>query len=210
MVGYITLACGVRALLPDYQLAPEHPFPSGLNDCVTIYRWLISNGYAPERIAVAGDSAGGWLTISLLLALRKANQPLPCAAVCISPATDPTLSGRTMRTNALKDALLSPVFSRTMTKLYIQDHDLNDPLLSPLQADLSGLPPFLIQAGSDELLLDDAVRFSEHAKAAGTEVKLEVWPHMWHVWHTCVSVLPEARQAIDHIAKFVKSHIGEF
>jgi acetyl esterase/lipase len=207
MVGHIALSCGLRVLLPNYQLAPEHPFPSGLNDCVTAYRWLLAKGYLAQRIVVAGDSIGGMLTISVLLALRHTNQPLPGAAVCMSPNTDPTCRGKTMRTNAWKDAILSPKFARTMMRLYVNDHDLNDPLIAPLHADLSGLPPILIQAGADEILLDDSVRFSDCAKAAGTNVMLEVWPHMWHVWQACVPALPEANQAIDHISKFVQSHI---
>ena len=207
MVGHIALSCGIQALLPDYQLAPEHPFPSGLDDCVTAYRWLLSKGYLPQRIAVAGDSLGGMLTISLLLALHQTNQPLPGAAVCISPNTDPTCRGKTMRTNTLKDAILSPKFARTMMSLYVNGHDLNDPLIAPLHADLNGLPPILIQAGADEILLDDSIRFSDRAKIAGTNVVLEVWPHMWHDWHMGVPTLPEANQAIDHIVKFVHNNI---
>jgi epsilon-lactone hydrolase len=207
LIGHIALSCGIRALLPDYRLAPEHPFPSGLEDCVSAYRWLLSEGYQPQNIVVAGDSLGGMLTISLLLALRQTNQPLPVAAVCISPNTDPTSRGKTMRTNAWKDALLSPKYTQTMMKLYVHGHDVNDPLIAPLHADLSGLPPILIQAGADEILLDDSMRFAERAKTAGTKVILEVWPHMWHDWHVCVPNLPEANQAIDHIAKFVQSHI---
>ena len=207
LVGYITLTCGIRALLPNYRLAPERPFPSGLEDCIVAYRWLLSGGYLPNRIVIAGDSMGGMLTISVLLALKQTNQPLPGAAICISANTDPTCSGNTMRTNAWKDASLTPKFARTLMRLYVNNHDLNDPLLAPLHADLSGLPPILIQAGADEILLDDSVRFSDRAKAAGNNVTLEVWPHMWHVWHTAVPALPEANQAIDRIAKFLQSHI---
>ena len=207
MVGYIALACGIRALLPDYQLAPEHPFPSGLNDCITVYRWLLSNDYRAKRIVLAGDSMGGFLTISVLLALHHTNQALPAAAVCISPCTDPMCRGHSMHTNAWKDALLSPKYARTMMSLYLGDHDINDPFIAPLLTDLSGLPPLLIQAGADEILLDDSVRFSDRAKAAGNNVTLEVWPHMWQVWHMCVPALPEADQAINRIAKFVQSHI---
>lgn len=209
LVGYITLACGIRALLPHYRLAPEHPFPAGLDDCVTAYRWLLSQGFLPQRIVVGGDSMGGMLTITLLLALRLMDQPLPAAAVCISSNTDPTVQGKTMRSNALKDASLSPKFARTLMRLYVNGHDLNDPLISPVSAELSGLPPILIQAGADEILLDDSLRFSDRAKAAGINVTIEVWPHMWHVWQTCVPALPEANQAIDHIAKFIQIHIGE-
>jgi epsilon-lactone hydrolase len=207
LAGYITLTCGIRALLPHYRLAPEYPFPAGLDDCVAAYRWLLSQGYLSQRIVVAGDSMGGMLTITLLLALRLADQPLPAAAVCISSNTDPLVQGKTMQSNAFKDASLTPKFARTLMRLYVSGHDLNDPLLAPLHADLSGLPPILIQAGADEILLDDSVRFSDRAKAAGINVILEVWPHMWHVWHTAVPALPEANQAIDHIAKFVQSHL---
>ena len=207
MVGHIALACGIRALLPDYRLAPEHPFPSGLDDCVIAYRRLLSEGYQPQQIVVAGDSLGGMLTISLLLALRQANQPLPGAAVCISPNTDPTSSGKTMRTNAWKDALLSPKYTRTLMRLYVNGHDMNDPLITPLRTDLGGLPPILIQVGADEILLEDSTRFADCAKMAGTKVVLEVWPHMWHGWHLCVPELPESNQAIHHIAKFVQGYI---
>jgi monoterpene epsilon-lactone hydrolase len=204
MVGHITLACGFHALLPDYSLAPEHPFPAGLNDCISAYQWLLSNRVLPQHIIVAGDSMGGLLTISVLLILRQLKQPLPCGAICLSPNTDPTFSGKSMQANALKDALLSPKYTQRMMGLFLSGHDITDPLIAPLHANLKGLPPILIQVGGDEILLDDSIRFSERAKAAGVDVTLEVWPHMWHVWHTCVPDLPEANQAIDHIGKFVK------
>lgn len=203
MVSYMALACKLPFLLPDYRLAPEHPFPAGLEDCVTAYRWLLAEGFAPQRLAIAGDSAGGWLTISLLLALRDQGLPQPGAAVFISPSTDPTCSGKSFQANARKDALLSPKFALTMTKHYVASHDLSDPVLSPLTADLRGLPPMLIQAGEDEILLDDSVRLHERAQAAGVNARLEVWQGMWHVWHACVPGLPEANRAIDQIAEFV-------
>jgi len=208
MASHLALACKLRFLLPDYQLAPEHPFPAGLDDCVAAYRWLLAEGFEPQRLVIAGDSAGGYLTISMLLALRDLGLPLPAAAVCISPSADPTCSGESMRTNAWKDALVSPKFVRTMTKHYVGNHDLGDPILSPLKADLHGLPPMLTQAGEDEVLLDDARRFSERAQIAGVNVKLEVWPEMWHDWHTCVPKLPEAKRAMEHIAEFVNRYIA--
>jgi monoterpene epsilon-lactone hydrolase len=207
MTSYISQACNLRALLPDYRLAPEDPFPAGLNDCVAVYRWLLSNGFMPGRIIIAGDSEGGHLTLSTLLVLRDGHEPLPAAAICISPNTDPTCTGRTMRTNALRDAILSPTFARTMMRLYAGNHDLGDPHISPLIADLHGLPPLLIQVGADEILLDDSRRFSERALAAGVDLTLEVWPHMWHDWHTCVPGLPEANQAIAGIAEFAERHL---
>lgn len=207
MAGHIALTCNLRALLPDYRLAPEHPCPAGLDDCVSAYRWLLSQGYQPQRIVIAGDSMGGYFTICSLLKICDASQPLPAAAVCLSPNTDPTLSGNSMKTNAMRDALLSPQFARKMMSLYLSGHTLNEPYVSPLKADLHGLPPILIQVGSDEILLDDSRRFSEVALASGVNLTLEVWPHMWHDWHSCAPKLAEANEAIKQIAEFVRKYI---
>ena len=207
MIGHIALACNLRTLVPDYRLAPEYPCPAGLNDCVAAYRWLLAEGILPKRIVIAGDSMGGLLVISSLLVLRTSDQPLPAAAVCLSPNTDLTLSSKSIQTNALHDAILSPKYLRTLVSLYVSKHDLHDPCISPLAADLHGLPPILIQVGADELLLDDSRRFGDSARAAGVDLTLEVWPHMWHVWHACVPELPEASQAIKHIAEFINKHI---
>jgi acetyl esterase/lipase len=207
MTGHIALACNLRTLLPDYRLSPENPCPAGLDDCVAAYSWLISEGFKPQRIVIAGDSMGGYFTICALLKIRDVGQPLPAAAVCISPNTDPTCSGRSMQTNASRDALLSPKFARTMMSLYISSHDLSVPSVSPLTADLHGMPPILIQVGADEILLDDSKRFSDSALAAGVDLTLEVWPHMWHDWHLCVPDLPEATQAIGRIAEFIRKYM---
>jgi acetyl esterase/lipase len=193
--------------IAGHRLAPEDPFPAGLNDCVAAYRWLLSNGLKPNRIVIAGDSEGGHLALSTLLVLRDGHEPLPAAAICISPNTDPTCSGRTMSTNARRDATLSPTFARTMMQLYAGTHNLGDPHISPLLADLHGLPPLLIQVGADEILLDDSRRFGERAQEAGVDLTLEVWPPMWHVWHSCVPGLAEANQAIEGIAEFVRRHL---
>lgn len=207
MIGHISLACNLRTLVPDYRLAPENPFPAGLNDCVAAYHWLLSEGFKPQRIVIAGDSMGGCLSICLLLVLRDNDKPLPAVAVCISPNTDLTCSSKSIQTNSMRDALLAPKFARTMASLYVGKHDLSDPFISPLLADLHDLPPFLIQAGEDEILLDDSRRFSELALAAGIDLTLEVWPHMWHDWHSCVPNLPEANQAIEKIAEFITDHV---
>jgi len=207
IIGHVALVSNFKALCVDYPLAPEYPFPAALNDCVKAYKWLISEGISPKRIVILGDSMGGYLTLSTLLFLRDNGQPLPAAAVCISPVTDPTCSGESMTSNAKKDALLSPQFMRTVMEHYVQNHDLNDPYLSPLTADLSGLPPILIQAGEDEILLDDAKRFSQHALAAGVGLKMEIWPGMWHDWHVSVPELSEANQAIKKIAEYIKMKI---
>jgi epsilon-lactone hydrolase len=207
MTGYISSACNLRVLLPDYRLAPEHPFPAALNDCVSVYRWLLSEGFKPQRIVIAGDSAGGFLTISALLVIRDTGLPLPAAAVCIAPNTDPFCSGMSMKTNALRDALLSPTYVRTCMTLFVGSHDLNDPYIRPLVTDLHSLPKMLIQVGANEILLDDSRRFNDCALAAGVDLTLEIWPRMWHDWHTCAPHLPEANQAIEHIAEFVHKHI---
>lgn len=208
IIGHIARTSHLRAFMPDYRLAPENPFPDALEDCLKAYNWLLSEGIDPKKIVILGDSMGGYLTISTLLRLRDSGQPLPAAAVCISPVTDPTCSGETMKTNAKSDALLSPQFMWTVMAHYVQKHDLADPSLSPLTADLSGLPPMLIQAGEDEILLDDARRFSERAKKAGVDVNFEIWPAMWHDWHICAPGLDEANQAISRIAKFVHQQVG--
>ncbi len=203
MIARISKACQLRSILPDYRLAPEHPFPAGLEDCVTVYNWLISNGFPSDKIAVVGCSAGGLLTITLLLAILKANLPLPATAVCLSPNTDPSCSGASIRKNRFRDALLSPKYLRKMMQLYSGEHDLRDPLLTPLYADLHSLPPLLIQVGEDELLLDDAIRFADCAKAAGVPLELEIWPNMWHAWQTTTQDLPETKQALEHIVNYL-------
>ncbi len=208
MIGHMALACNLPVLIPDYRLAPENPFPAGMNDCVAAYRWLLAKGFDPHRIVLSGDSEGGHLVLGALLVLRDAGEPLPVAAICLSANTDPTCSGESMRTNANRDSILSPKFARTMMRLYVGNHDLNDPYLSPLRADLRGLPPMLMQVGSDEVLFDDSRRFDECARAAGVDVTLEIWPQMWHGWHYSVPSLPEATQAMDGIARFVKKHLG--
>ncbi len=206
MVGHIALTCKLRALMVDYRLAPEYPFPHGRNDCVAAYRWLIAQGFDARRVVLAGDSMGGQLVLSALLFIRDAGAPLPAGAVCISPNTDISLSGKSIRTNAWRDALLSPQFLRRMASLYAGGTDPCEPSLSPLFAGLRGLPPILIQAGADELLLDDSTRFYDRASAAGVDVTLEVWPRMWHDWHSCTPGLPEANEAIEHIASFINMH----
>ena len=207
LAGHIALACKRHALMVDYRLAPEFPFSHGLNDCSAAYRWLASEGIEPDHIVIAGDSMGGLLTLAALLVIRDTGQSPPVAAVCISPNTDIALTGRSVRTNAWRDALLSPQFLRTMASLFAGGHDPCDPYLSPLYANLRGLPPILVQVGEDELLLDDAVRLHDRALAAGVNMTLEIWPHMWHDWHSCVPGLPEANEAIEHIARYLNECI---
>jgi acetyl esterase/lipase len=202
LVAHLCLAAGCRALAVDYRLAPEHPFPAALDDCVAAYRGLVSEGIRPDEIVVAGDSAGGTLTLTTLMSLRDAGDPLPAAAVCISPATDLEGTGESFWT--IKDPVVTPEFVLRMRKLYAGDRDLKSPLISPLSGDLRGLPPLLIHAGGGEMLLCDSERLAEKARAAGVPVELAVYPAMWHVWHVLIPTLPEARRAVAEIGEFVR------
>ena len=203
MVGNIASACKATALLIDYRLAPEHAFPCALDDCRVAYDWLLGSGIPAEQITVMGDSAGGALTLSLLIQLRDQGMPLPAMAVCLSPATDLTMEGKSWKDNLGKDIMLNPMSIRTSIEIYLQDTDPHNPYVSPLYADLHGLPPIFIQVGSYEVLLSDVTRFAEKAKQAGVIVRLELWEGMQHVWQFVASVLPEARQAIKQIGQFV-------
>jgi len=206
MLAYISLAARSRALALDYSLAPEYPFPAAHTDCFKAYCWLLSNGILPKNIVVAGDSAGGNLVLSTLLAVRNAGLPQPAAAVCISAVTDLACTGETFQTK--KDPGLTTTFVRTMIQHYIGSQDPLQPLISPLYADLTGFPPLLIQVGEDELLLSDSVRLADKARKAGVDVQLVIWPKMWHVWHTFVPVLPEAHQAVNEIGAFIQDCIA--
>ncbi len=207
IIGHISAASKLKTLMVDYRLAPEHPFPAGLEDCVAAYRWLLTQGYDSKKIVLIGDSMGGYLVISALLYFRENKLPLPAAAVGISPVTDPTYSGESVKQNAKKDALLSPKFLKAVTAMYVGSHPLKDPILSPLIADLAGLPPMLIQAGEDEILLDDAKRFKERSLQYQANVTLEIWPEMWHDWHVCAPELKESMQAIERIGEFVRDAV---
>lgn len=207
MVSRIARAAQARALAIDYRLAPEHPFPAAVEDAMAAYRWLLASGVPAERIAIAGDSAGGGLTLATLLALRDAGDPLPAAAVCISPWTDLAVTGESMDTKADVDPMIRKAEAIEGAKLYLAGADPKTPLASPLYADLSGLPHLLIQVGTHETLLDDSVRLGERARAAGVDVTLEQWEEMIHVWHFFAFILPEAQQAIDRIGQFVREHV---
>jgi epsilon-lactone hydrolase len=203
LVSNLAYASGVRALSIDYRLAPEHPFPAGLDDCVTAYEWLLQSGIAPGKIVLAGDSAGGNLVLALLVALRDTGKPLPAGAVGLSPATDLTGASESHRTRAHLDPFFHKIGSNSIVPDYIGDHNPRHPWISPLYADLKGLPPLLLHAGDHETLLDDAVRFGQCASEAGVEVKTVVWPGMFHVFQIFAPFLPEARAAVDQIAAFI-------
>jgi len=202
----LTKAIGKRILAIDYRLAPEHPYPAALEDAVAVYRWLLGQGFAPAQIIIAGDSAGGGLTLAALLALRDGGQPLPAGAVCISPWTDLTLTGGSMQEKADVELVLDYNNLAMFARFYGGDQPLTNPLVSPLYADLTGLPPLLIQVGTDEILLDDSLRFAQKAEAAGVEVKLTVWEGMFHVFHM-FPFFTETAEAVTQIASFVQGQI---
>ncbi|MGQ9824003.1 MAG: alpha/beta hydrolase [Desulfotomaculales bacterium] len=200
-------AASARVLLIEYRLAPENPFPAALEDAVTAYRWLLSAGFAPQCLAVAGDSAGGGLAVAALLKLRDDGVPLPAAAVLMSPWTDLEGTGESVKTKAEIDPWLQAEGLRPLANLYLRDLDPRHPLASPIYADLRGLPPLLVHVGEDEILLDDSVRLVERARAAGVEVTFKIWEGMWHVFQGFADVLPEGRQAIAEIGEFLKGRL---
>jgi epsilon-lactone hydrolase len=205
LAAAIARAAGVSALLIDYRLAPEHPFPAALEDAVEAYQWLLGRGVAPGRVIVAGDSAGGGLTVATLLALRDRGLPRPAGGVCISPWVDLTCSGATYATKAAVDPIVTRESVAMMAQAYAGSGDPKAPLLSPLYADLRGLPPLLVQVGSDEVLLDDALGLGEQARGAGVEITVEEWPTMIHVWHWFLPMLAEAERAVGVIGDFVRA-----
>ncbi|MEH6616733.1 MAG: alpha/beta hydrolase [Porticoccus sp.] len=205
LVARLAKACHVKTLSVDYRLAPEHPFPAGLEDALAVYSGIISQGFSPQNIIIAGDSAGAGLTLATLISLRDDNLPLPAMALCISPWTDLTLTGDSITTCAKID----PYISHDLLKLganYVGNHDPKNPLISPFYADLKGLPPLLIHAGTDEVLLSDTTRLVASARRANVDVSVKIWAKMWHDFHLWAPYIPEANQAIEKISEFVESH----
>jgi phosphinothricin tripeptide acetyl hydrolase len=208
LAAAIASAAGVPVLLLDYRLAPEHPFPAAVEDAVAAYRWLLARGIPSGRLAVAGDSAGGGLTVATLLALRDAGVAMPAAAVCISPWVDLAGGAPSHAGKAPVDPILTAAALAEYARLYLGDRDPRTPLASPLFGDLRGLPPLYVQVGSEEMLLDDAVRLAERARQAGVDVTLEVWDDMIHVWSWFLSFLDEAAEAVARIGTFVGERAG--
>jgi epsilon-lactone hydrolase len=206
MIARIARAAQAKALALDYRMAPEHPFPAAVDDAAAAYRWLLTQGYKPGKIVISGDSAGGGLTLATLIALRDAKTPLPAAAVPISPWADLEGTGASVETRAAADPMVDKPGLLRMAKMYAGDHNPKNPLISPIHADYSGIPPMLIHVGDAEILLDDATRVTERAKAAGVKVELEAWPEMFHVWHVFAKILPEGQQAIDRIGSYMLAH----
>jgi monoterpene epsilon-lactone hydrolase len=203
LLGRLTRLTGGRALAPDYRLAPEHVYPASLEDSHTAYRWLLARGHDPSSIVFMGESAGGLLTAALLPAARDAGDPLPAAAVLMSPLVDMTLSSESIDKQDGIDPLVSRAAVEGMMQAVLQGQDAA--AASPINADLSGLPPLLIQAGTSEGIFDDGRRFAEKAKAAGVDVTFEPWDDMIHLWHGFPN-LPEGIQATERIAEFIRQH----
>jgi monoterpene epsilon-lactone hydrolase len=201
-------ASGARVVAPDYRLAPEHPFPAALDDALAVWRACVTDGVEAHRCAFVGDSAGGGLALALALKLRDLGEPLPGAIVAISPWTDLAITGTSAHPGA-SDPMLSADDLGPIAGQYLAGADARTPYASPLYGDPKGLPPTLVQVGSDEILFDDSARMAERMRKAGCDVTLEVWPRMPHVWHAFAPLLPEARQAIARVGDFIREKTGE-
>ena len=208
LMARISAAAKARVLGIDYRLAPEAPFPAAVEDAVSAYRYILEQGIQPDRIAIAGDSAGGGLTAATLVALRDQKIPLPSCAVLLSPWTDLEGTGESMNGGVMDDPMVEKGLVAIMGPTYLNGKDPRTPLASPLYANLKGLPPLLIQVGRREVLLDDSTRFAQAALRADVKVELEVWPGMLHVWQLFASELGEGREAIERIGGFLRSHFG--
>ena len=204
-VAKFALGCQLKSLVFDYRLAPEHPFPAAVDDCVTVYRWLLENGCKSDDIVVGGESAGGSLTLSLLLALKEHEIALPKASFAISPVTDLRCLADSFTFNAGND--IAPMGSwNVWTQLYIADNDPTLPLLSPQFGNFAGLPPLHICVGTHEIHLDDCINVARKAKEEGVEVTLSKWDRMVHAFPLLAPLFPEAKNAMAEICEFIKSH----
>ncbi len=208
LFAHVAKAVGCRALIVDYARAPEHQHPSQVNECVKVYEWLLTLGVAAEHIATVGDSAGGNLCTTVVLRARAKELPLPAAVMPLSPWYDMESTAASLETNAHVDRLVSPEMSHNMAQMYLGQASPKDPLANPLYADFTGFPPLYIQVGGYEGILDDALRVAERAKAAGVEVRCDVFPEMQHVFQFMAGHAPEADDAIQQLAAWVKPKLG--
>jgi acetyl esterase/lipase len=210
LAARVSRAAGAPVLSVDYRLAPEHPFPAAVQDAERAFRWLLDHGHAPERLIVGGDSSGGGLALQTLLTLRDGGVPLPAAAFFMSPVTDwVDLSSDSFAARATWDPLVTPAQCRYTASLYAGSPAADSPLLRPTQMDLSGLPPLWIHVGEDEILLGDAERLASRAAEAGVEVTFKVWPGMWHGFQAAARYVPEARQSLEELARFLRERLSE-
>ncbi len=206
--SWLARSAGARVLVPNYRLAPEHPFPAALEDALSAYRFLLSSGYSSGRIAVSGDSAGGGLALAMVASLRDAGEPLPAAIVLMSPWTDLELKNPSCTAKAEVEALLKVDTLREWAAWYSGGESLSAPHVSPVNGDFSGFPPMLIQVGSEEILLDDSLELERKATAAGVEVDLTVWDGLWHCWQALGGLVPENEDSFAELGRFVHERLG--
>lgn len=209
LAGELARAAGTSALVLDYRLAPENPYPAAVEDSVAAYRWLLASGHTAENIVLGGDSAGGGLVVATLLALKERNVPMPAAGICISPWCDMTGSGESVTARAALDPMTSADLLGRMAAHYLNGIDPRTPGVSPIFGDLTGLPPLLIQVGEREILFSDSETLAKRAEAAGVDVTLEEWKDMVHVWHAFHPFLAEGRDAIEKAGAFARERMGQ-
>lgn len=209
MAAALSIATGLKVLVPDFRLAPEHTFPAAVKDVLRVFSYLLTHGFAAQDIIFAGDSSGGGLVLSTLLTLSRAGTRQPRAAVLMSPWTDLSMSSPSVEQHREIDPLVTKSELVEAAGWYAGPHDPRNPLLSPLFSDPAGLPPLLIHVGGDEVLLDDSRIFAERAKGAGVEVTLTIYAGMWHVFQAWGPAVPEATTAIEDIAAFIRAQFGD-
>lgn len=208
LVSHIARESGLRALVPEYSLAPENPFPAAIEDVVEVYRALLAQGIEPRHVAFAGDSAGGGLCVASLLALRDKGLPMPAGAFLLSPWLDLSAAGETMESRRDRDPWFSAADIAVVAGHYCRRDQVHDPLVSPVYADVRGLPPTYIQVGDDEILLSDATRLADKLRDAGVPVDVDVYEEMWHVFQAFLLVMPEARDAVGTLARSIRRRVA--
>ena len=205
-ITHLAVASDAAVVAPNYRLAPEHPHPAALEDALAAYRWLLGQGVSPERVALAGDSAGGGLALATAIAIRDSSLPSPASIVLLSPWVDLRGDSPSMTENVRIDPMLRPSWSRMCASMYLGGRELDDPACSPLFASHEGLPPILIQVGSDEIILDDSTRLAARCHEAGVDVTLQKFEGLWHDFQTHAGILQAADDAMTNIATFIKTH----
>lgn len=207
-VAHFAEKCNVKAILVGYRLAPEAPFPAGLEDVIGVDRSLIEGGIPGQNILIGGDSAGGGLSIAAMLSFKEQGLPQPNACVALSPWVDLTNTSETHQTRVKLDCILIKKELDEAAMMYANGTDLRHPLVSPLFADLFGLPPIFIQVGTDEILLADSLKLAENAHNAGVDITLKVWKGMFHIWHMMERYMPEAKQAMNELYAFIQNRLN--
>jgi acetyl esterase/lipase len=203
LAGHFARLLKARVYMPDYRLAPEHPFPAAIDDTLASYKWLLEQGHAAGSIAFAGDSAGGAMVVTVMAAARDAGLPLPAAGVALSPWTNLEHTGASMLSRDGVDPTVSLEGLKLLAKAFLNGALKNDPDASPVFADVRGLPPILVHIGESEVMLSDAMRLATHLAENRVRVTLEVWPGMFHVWHMFAAILPEGMRALEDAARFL-------